>query len=120
MFPLLAASLLWAFFFGLIKGELTGLDPQRIALIRLALAALAFSRLVIRGREHWRQGTRAMGLGAVQFGLMYVLYIASYRYLGLETTGSVWITVLRVNKRSSYRHLLPGGRWPMGEGVRSI
>ncbi|MCP4447463.1 MAG: EamA family transporter [Myxococcales bacterium] len=82
MFALLAASLLWAFSFGLIKGELTaGLDPFLVSLVRLALAAAAFGFLVVRSRHHWRLGTRAMGLGAIQFGLMYVLYIASYRYL---------------------------------------
>ncbi|MCP4446448.1 MAG: EamA family transporter [Myxococcales bacterium] len=81
MFPLLAASLLWAFSFGLIKGELTGLNSDFVSLIRLSLAALAFGFLVIRSRSEWRLGTRAMGLGAIQFGLMYVLYLASYRYL---------------------------------------
>jgi len=81
MFPLLAASLLWAFSFGLIKGQLTGLDPFLVSLVRLALAAAAFGFLVVRSRHHWREGTRAMGLGAIQFGLMYVLYITAYRYL---------------------------------------
>lgn len=81
MLPLLAASLLWAFSFGLIKGELTGLDPLLVSLVRLALAALAFGFLLWRSRSHWRLGVRAMGLGAIQFGLMYVLYIAAYSYL---------------------------------------
>lgn len=81
MFSLLAASLLWAFSFGLIKGELTGLDPLLVSLIRLALAALVFAALVWISRHQWRSGLRAMGLGAIQFGLMYVLYIASYQYL---------------------------------------
>ena len=81
MFLLLAASLLWAFSFGLIKGELTGLDPLLVSLLRLSLAAIAFGVLLVRSKVHWRQGTRAMGLGAIQFGLMYVLYIAAYQYL---------------------------------------
>lgn len=81
MFQLLAASLIWAFSFGLIKGELTGLDPLLVSLVRLALASAAFGFLLWQGRRHWRLGTRAMGLGAIQFGLMYVLYIKSYGYL---------------------------------------
>lgn len=81
MFSLLAASLLWAFSFGLIKGELTGLDPLLVSLVRLALAALAFAALAWTSRREWQNGLRAMGLGAIQFGLMYVLYIASYQYL---------------------------------------
>lgn len=81
MYSLLAASILWAFSFGLIKGELTDLDPLLVSLIRLALAALAFSILVWTSRHQWRSGLRAMGLGVIQFGLMYLLYIASYQYL---------------------------------------
>ncbi len=81
MLSLFAASLLWAFSFGLIKGELTGLDPLLVSLVRLTLAALAFGVLLWQSRSHWRVGAKAMGLGAVQFGLMYVLYIAAYGYL---------------------------------------
>lgn len=47
MFSLLAASLLWAFSFGLIKGELAGLDPLLVSLARLSLAALAFGFFVV-------------------------------------------------------------------------
>ncbi len=81
MASLLAASLLWAFSFGLIKGELTGLSPLLVSLVRLSLAAGAFGLFTWASRKHWRIGARAMGLGAVQFGLMYVLYIAAYQYL---------------------------------------
>tara|TARA_R110002073_G_scaffold332410_1_gene518268 strand:- start:63156 stop:64028 length:873 start_codon:yes stop_codon:yes gene_type:complete len=81
MLQLLAASLLWAFSFGLIKGELTGLDPLLVSLVRLALAALAFSFLVWHSRRDWRLGSKAMALGAIQFGFMYILYIAAYAYL---------------------------------------
>ena len=81
MFLLLAASLLWAFSFGLIKGELTGLDPLLISLVRLSLATIAFSLFLNNGLRQWGLRTKAMALGAVQFGLMYVLYIAAYGYL---------------------------------------
>lgn len=81
MFQLLAASLIWAFSFGLIKGELTGIDPVFVSLVRLGLAAAFFGPWLWQGRKDWRVGRWAMGLGALQFGLMYVLYIASYRYL---------------------------------------
>ena len=39
MIHLLAASLLWAFSFGLIKGQLAGLDPVAVSCGRLLLAA---------------------------------------------------------------------------------
>ncbi|MEN8007316.1 MAG: EamA family transporter, partial [Candidatus Krumholzibacteriota bacterium] len=81
MIYLLAASLLWAFSFGLIKGQLAGLDPVAVACGRLALAAAAFSPLVIRSSLRRPTVWRAMLLGMLQFGLMYVLYIYSYRWL---------------------------------------
>ena len=91
MVYLLLASLLWAFSFGLIKGQLAGLDPGFVALVRLALAALAFAPLSLSPTAR-RKGEGAgvsgrsrlwlpLGLGALQFGLMYVLYIASFAFL---------------------------------------
>lgn len=81
MIHLLAASLLWAFSFGLIKGQLSGLDPVAVSFGRLLLAALVFSPLTFKSRFPRRTVIAAVGLGMLQFGLMYVLYIASYRWL---------------------------------------
>ena len=81
MILLLAASLLWAFSFGLIKGQLSGLDPVAVSFGRLLLAAAVFSPLVFKTRFPRRTVIIAVGLGMLQFGLMYVLYIASYRWL---------------------------------------
>ncbi len=81
MFYLLAASLLWAFSFGLIKSRLAGLDPVLVALIRLGLAGLAFAPFLRRRQVRGADAGRAMALGGLQFGLMYVLYIASFSYL---------------------------------------
>jgi len=80
MLVLLAASLIWAFSFGLIKTQLAGYDPRAVAFVRLVLAALVFAPWLPRlGVPHLR--LRLAALGAVQFGLMYVLYIASYAHL---------------------------------------
>jgi len=81
MIHLLAASLLWAFSFGLIKGQLAGLDPVAVSCGRLLLAAAAFSPLALKSKLPRRAVFSAMGLGMLQFGLMYVLYIASYQWL---------------------------------------
>ena len=81
MIHLLAASLLWAFSFGLIMGQVAGLDPVTVSGCRLLLAAAAFSPLVLKSSLSRRTMFSAMGLGMLQFGLMYVLYIASYRWL---------------------------------------
>jgi drug/metabolite transporter (DMT)-like permease len=78
---LIGVSLLWAFSFGLIKGQLTGLDSTAVAVIRLGCAAIVFlpffrPRLITRS-----QGFSFAAVGAIQFGLMYVLYLAAYRHL---------------------------------------
>ena len=78
---LIFASLLWAFSFGLIKGRLAGLDATTVASGRLLLAFLAFAPLAVRGRRRPRRWAAFLVLGAVQFGLMYWLYIASFAYL---------------------------------------
>ena len=81
MIHLLAASLLWAFSFGLIKGQLSGLDPVAVSCGRLLLAVAAFSPLIFKSRFSLQTKAQAMALGMLQFGFMYVLYIASYRWL---------------------------------------
>lgn len=81
MLFLLAASLLWAFSFGLIKGQMAGLDPVAVSCGRLFLAAGVFAPLVLRKPLARPVVWRAVFLGMLQFGLMYVLYITSYRWL---------------------------------------
>ena len=81
MIYLAAASLLWAFSFGLIKGQLAGIDPVAVSCARMFLAAVAFSPLLFRRTVPRRLIGPAMALGAIQFGLMYVLYIASFKWL---------------------------------------
>ncbi len=85
---LLAASLLWAFSFGLIKGELAGLSPAAVAAARLLVAAILFLPFAVRTRVTSRTRLEAAALGAVQFGLMYVLYVASFRWL------AAWVVAL--------------------------
>lgn len=76
---LLAASLIWSFSFGIIQQELATLPPAQVALLRLLLAALLFLPL-LRLRPGALAG-RLMAIGAVQYGLMYLLYLAAYRHL---------------------------------------
>lgn len=78
---LIAVSLLWAFSFGLIKVGLSDLDSTAVATVRLLLAMLVFLPF-FRPRLAPRPAVlRYLGIGAVQFGLMYVLYLAAFRYL---------------------------------------
>ena len=79
--PLLfLTSLLWAFSFGLTK-KLAGLDGAFISAARLSLALLVLLPFLrLRGVPS-RSAFRLIGIGAVQFGLMYLAYNESYRYL---------------------------------------
>lgn len=81
MAALLAASLIWAFSFGLIKTQLAGVPPHLVAFLRLALSALLFLPW-FRPR---RIGGHALALlaavGAVQYGAMYLAYLASFAHL---------------------------------------
>jgi drug/metabolite transporter (DMT)-like permease len=78
---LLLASLIWAFSFGLIKGQLAGIDSTAVATLRLALALLVFLPFFRKSAVTARTGLRLALIGAVQFGLMYLLYQRSYLYL---------------------------------------
>lgn len=81
MLYLLFVSLLWAFSFGLIKGNLAGVDPVFVAFARILIALLVFLPFArLRGVTR-RQGLQLLGIGAVQYGLMYIFYNAAFAYL---------------------------------------
>ncbi len=81
MLYLFFVSLVWAFSFGLIKDQLAGLDANFVAAARLLLSLLVFLPLLrLRGVSR-KNGLRLVLAGAVQYGLMYVTYIYSFRYL---------------------------------------
>jgi drug/metabolite transporter (DMT)-like permease len=78
---LLLVSALWAFSFGLIKGNLAGLDSSFVAFARLTLSLLLFAPLLRPRQTDRRRALELMAIGAVQYGAMYSLYIASYAHL---------------------------------------
>lgn len=80
MARLVLASLFWAASFGLIAKHLAHVDGTLVATLRLVLCALAFAPWLPRGAA---AGTwlRLLALGAVQFGVMYLLYIRAYASL---------------------------------------
>ncbi|MBM4147947.1 MAG: EamA family transporter [Lentisphaerae bacterium] len=81
MFYLSLASLLWAFSFGLIKQHMTGLDPYFVVWARLVLSLVPFA-LFFRPRSLSASALlKLTGVGAVQYGFMYVAYLLSYRHL---------------------------------------
>jgi len=81
MLLLLLTSFIWAFSFGLVKKYLGGVDAGFVAFARLALALLLFLPLWRPRRADPATALRLAGIGMVQFGLMYVFYIQSFRFL---------------------------------------
>ncbi len=81
MLYLVLASVIFAFSPSLIKGRLGGLDPAFITAARLGLALLVFAPFV-RLKGLASDAAAGFGaIGAIQFGLMYLAYNASFRHL---------------------------------------
>lgn len=82
MFYLILASLVWGLSFGLIKGHLTGLDPNLVAFLRLAVAFGLFLPFLVRQKAVAPGAAlRLLCLGGLMYGLMYGFYNLSFRYL---------------------------------------
>lgn len=81
MSALLAASLIWAFSFGLIKTQLAGVPPHLVAFLRLGLSTLLFVPWCRPGSIPRRTLAMLLLCGAVQYGVMYIAYLASFGYL---------------------------------------
>lgn len=80
MFLLLIVSILWALSFGL-TAQVSGLGAPFVTAMRTLLAALVFLPFLdTKGLSRW-QALAFAGIGALQFGLMYLLYIASFHWL---------------------------------------
>lgn len=77
---LIAVSVLWAFSFG-IMGRLTGLDSTYVATVRLSIAFLCFLPFLRFRGLSIHESITLIGIGALQFGVMYVSYIKAYAYL---------------------------------------
>ncbi|MBK8571032.1 MAG: EamA family transporter [Holophagaceae bacterium] len=80
MFLLLVVSVLWALSFGL-TAQVSGLGAPFVTAVRTLLAALVFLPFLnLKGLAPKRVAAFA-AIGALQFGLMYLLYIASFQWL---------------------------------------
>ncbi|OQY18892.1 MAG: hypothetical protein B6I36_05695 [Desulfobacteraceae bacterium 4572_35.1] len=78
---LLLVSFIWAFSFGLIKGQLIGIDPVMVAAIRLLLALLVFLPFIKLKNCKAYTIVALIFIGAIQYGVMYMSYTASFHYL---------------------------------------
>lgn len=125
MLALIFVSLLWAFSFGLIKGRLDGLDPVAVSVLRLAFAALVFLPF-LRPRALPRSGViTMMFIGAIQFGVMYMLYTAAYAHLQAHEVAlatiltPIYVALLdaAVENRTRWRHMTAAALAVVGAGV---
>lgn len=96
---LIIVSFVWAFSFPLIKGLLTGLDPNFVSLARMLLSLIVFLPFLRLRAVDTPMGLKLAFTGAVQFGLMYIAYITSFQFLPahtivlLTTTTPLFITL---------------------------
>lgn len=81
MLYLLTVSFIWAFSFGLIKGNLTGLDPNFVSLCRMILAFVVFLPFLRLKNLPFSLAVKLILIGTIQYGLMYCSYIYSYQFL---------------------------------------
>ena len=92
MIYLILVSILWSFSFGIIKYGLAGIDSAFISLMRSLIALLFFASLTLYNFKKFSFDVRLILIGAIQFGLMYVLYIQSYQYLPAYLIATFTIT----------------------------
>ena len=78
---LLIVSLVWAFSFGLIKTRLGNVDANVVSGVRLVFSLVVFVPFLKLRAVGAVTALRLVLVGAVQFGLTYMAYIAAYRSL---------------------------------------
>ncbi len=81
MLYLIIVSLIWAFSFGLIKGNLTNLDPNFVASARLVVATLVFAPFLKLPKLENPVRLKLLLIGACQYGIMYIAYFYAFQYL---------------------------------------
>ncbi len=78
---LVAVSLVWSASFGIFKSTLVSIDPALTAFLRLMLSMLVFLPFLrLRGLST-RMRLFYFGVGAVEYGAMYLFFNASFRHL---------------------------------------
>ena len=81
MLYLVAVSFIWAFSFGLIKGQLTGLDPNFVSFARMAISLVFFLPFLKLKNIAKSDVPRLLLVGALQYGMMYLAYIYAFQFL---------------------------------------
>ncbi len=81
MVYLLLVSIIWGFSFGLIKTNLTSINPILVTGLRLLVACLVFLPFLKLRKLEKKIILPLLAIGSIQFGLMYIFYNWSFQYL---------------------------------------
>ncbi|MBU0474165.1 MAG: EamA family transporter [Bacteroidetes bacterium] len=81
MIYLLIVSILWAFSFGLIKGNLVSIDSNFVSFARLFISFLVFLPFLRMKNLNRKIIYNLIFIGAMQYGIMYITYIYSFQFL---------------------------------------
>jgi drug/metabolite transporter (DMT)-like permease len=126
---LLLVSLAWGFSFGLIKGNLTGVDSNFVSFARMALSLLVFLPFLKFKKIGRPLFCKLFLTGILQFGVMYIAYIGSFRYLKAYEVAlftiftPIYVTLLNdaMNKKFNALYLITAflavaGTWVIERG----
>jgi drug/metabolite transporter (DMT)-like permease len=140
MLYLVVVSIVWGFSFIIIKESLASLDSSFVSFVRLLLSLAIFIPFTRTDGLSRLEKLQLMLIGGLQFGLMYLSYIASFHYLPaymaalLTTTTPIFVTIFsdiyerRIQRASLIASLLAvaGGailqfpKQPMAATVRGV
>lgn len=81
MFYLLLVSIIWGFSFGLIKTNLTTINPILVTGLRLLVACFVFLPFLKLRKVDKKTLLPLLAIGSIQFGLMYIFYNWSFQFL---------------------------------------
>jgi drug/metabolite transporter (DMT)-like permease len=81
MVYLFLVSIIWGFSFGLIKTNLTSVNPILVTGLRLLVACLVFLPFLKLRKLEKNILFPLLAIGSIQFGLMYIFYNLSFQYL---------------------------------------
>jgi len=100
MVNLILVSIVWGFSFVIIKGALVNLDSNFVSFARLLLSFLLFLPFMRSAGTRLADRLPLIAIGALQFGLMYVAYVAAYQCLPahvialMTTTTPLFVTII--------------------------
>jgi len=81
MIYLLITTIIWGFSFGLIKNNLSSVDPIFVSLCRMVLSLVIFLPFLKLKRLDHRFRFKMVLIGAIQYGVMYICYTSAFQFL---------------------------------------